>query len=183
MSEKTYNTSNTLTDTNLPSIIPQGVIDTIDDLDVEYHLTQIIGYYNLVKNAGHILQTCEFYQYILNHYYVFGSIQFVLRKDIFIHYVSVIETLVIYKGFNLEYKDKNNEPIRMKNLLDNNDFCKKVPIESNLKQEILSFYNKRNKIHLNRAPENELTQDDFSQDDIDQVRNLLKRISDLLYTH
>ena len=75
--------------------IPRGYIRTSEELGKKYHLIDIVESHNIRKNISYALQLSDYYNFWVNRFNVWGSIEIMLYKQAFINIVSIIEALVL----------------------------------------------------------------------------------------
>lgn len=56
---------------------------------------------NTQKNISYCLQLSDFYNFIVNRFYLWGSVRIMLYKHDFINLVSIIESLVLEAANNI----------------------------------------------------------------------------------
>ena len=149
--------------------IPAGYIRTSKEFQKIYHLNDLVESPNISKNISYALQLSDFYNFVLNRFYIWGSIEIMVCKQAFINVVSIIEALILessncINGFcrksqcqNISKckniickKDRNNMKLAVERLfelgiLDVNE------VEKNRLKEL---YDLRNKIHISLKKEN-----------------------------
>lgn len=172
---------------------PSGYIRVNESFKKKYHLNEIVADQSTVKNISYSLQLSDFYNYIINRFYVWGSIETMLFKSAIINLVSIIEALIFECANNIcspsncknvkscilhfskNQRSNSYEALMKINELKITDFS---DLEMNRIGEIINL---RNRIHIRLATENEFNSSDFSLQLYNEVIGLLQRISTSIY--
>lgn len=96
--------------------IPAGYIRTAQQFVTAYHLTELVLDNSTRKNIAYALQLSDYYNYLVNRFYVWGSVETMFYKQMFVNIISVIEALITESTNRLNIYCKNCKRI---------DKCKK----------------------------------------------------------
>ena len=174
---------------------PSSYIRTNDAFQNKYHLREIVPNKVRRKNIAYSLQLSDFYNFLINRFYVWGSVETMLLKSAIINIVSIIEALtfecvnnictcpdVCGKTSECDYHFNNRqrnrcafEAIKKLNGLGITDF---KPDELNRIHDIIEY---RNHVHIRIAKENEFLNSDFSISTYNELVAFLKRIDNYIY--
>lgn len=155
--------------------IPSGYIRTADSFEEKYHLKEIVVSDEKRRNIAYCFQLSDFYNYIINHFYLWGSVETMLLKQDYINLVSIMETMIIETAKNINYFCNDcvhcrNCPFHlgtskigtMKGALERLD---KTGITSLSNEEIDTLkkvYDLRSRVHMNSVKGNEFINHDFT---------------------
>ena len=170
--------------------IPSGYIRVNEVFQNKYHLKKCVKRTATQKNIAYTLQLSDFFNYILNRFNIWGSVETILYKTAIINLVSVFEALVFEcannicnspdscgfvrgcsKHFTKTQRNNSFEALKRMNELNITDFNEE---EMNRIKEIIGF---RNRVHIRLAEENEFINSDFSMLLYNEVIILLQRLS------
>ncbi len=170
--------------------IPSGYIRVNEVFQNKYHLKECVKRKATQKNIAYSLQLSDFFNYILNRFNIWGSVETILYKTAIINLVSVFEALILEcannictspdscgvvggcpKHFNRTQRNNSLEALKRMNELSITDFNEE---EMNRIKEIIGF---RNRVHIRLAEENEFVNSDFSMSLYNEVIILLQRLS------
>ena len=73
---------------------PSGYIRPKEYLVRKYHLEEIASDWTIRSNIGYALQMSDFYNYLLNRVYFWGSLEKMIYKNAIINLVSVMEAII-----------------------------------------------------------------------------------------
>lgn len=176
--------------------IPSGYIRVNETFQKKYHLQEIVRDQAVKKNIAYSLQLSDFYNYIINRFNVWGSVETMFLKDAVINLVSVFEALVFECANNIccntstctiinecanhfTNKQRNNsyEALVKMNQLHIVNYSEK---QLSRIKEIIEL---RNRVHIRLATENEFNNADFSISLYNEVIQLIQQLSDCIYTN
>lgn len=140
---------------------PAGYIRTSNEFETRYHLSQLVSSKNVRKNISYALQLSDYYNFLINRFYIWGSIETMLIKQAFINLISIIEALILecanklnkycqscHKigicSNNLNKYDRAN----MKNAVDRLVEIGILDLSNDQKDRLVELYDLRNKIHI-----------------------------------
>lgn len=173
--------------------MPQGYIRTSNEFWVKYHLSKIVKKYNVRNNISYNLQLSDYYNLLLNRFYIWGSIRTMMYKQDIINLVSIMEALVTEAIENIfqccdECKKISKCRIRI-NKEQQGKIKYSVPklcemgildFEENEIKRISELYDLRNRVHIRVAAENEFLDNAFCQDTHNEMIGYLIRIAERL---
>ena len=155
--------------------IPSGYIRTSGEFWKQYHLFDIVDNNNVRNNISYALQLSDYYNFIVNRFYVWGSIEIMLYKQAFVNIVSIIEALILETSNNINRYCKNCPRIGKcaKNITrDSRDNMKKAAVKlwelgildfgKTEIDEIIEMYDYRNKIHIRLNEQNEFLDNKYN---------------------
>lgn len=172
---------------------PSGYIRVNESFQSKYHLNEIITKRSTVKNIAYSLQLSDFYNYIFNRFYIWGSVETMFYKSAIITLVSIFEALIFEcannictpcncqlistctKHFSKKQRNNSYEALKKLNELKITDFDN---LEMQRINQIIDF---RNRIHIRLATENEFNSSEFSLSLYNEVILLLQRLSQQIY--
>ena len=182
--------SNYTFDSNNDKIqFPSGYIRTTEYFEKKYFLKNIVKKNHIRKNIEYCLQLTDYYNFLFNRFYIWGSIETMLYKNAIIIVVSVIEALILESVNNIQDNcgkcskiggcgSRFNKEDRksMKKSLDKLCNLEILHLEKDDIDRIKAFYNLRNNIHIRSAKENEFISDAYT---CDVYNELLKSLFDI----
>lgn len=158
-------------------IIPARYVRTKKDFIEIYSLDKIFDSDEKVSNVAYAFQLSDLYNYIINRFKIFGSVETLLYKHAFINVISIIEALVTESANRVFSKCSNcrkgstnkcnrfvkkEERNNMKSALDKFKEFEIINLDDKKISQIKEFYDLRNKIHIILSRENELKSKMFS---------------------
>ena len=174
--------------------VPTGYIRTSKEFCNKYHLGEIVDENNVRKNISYALQLSDFYNYIVNRFYVWGSVEIMIYKQAFINAVSVIEALIIESATRINRHCQNCKNIgKCKNNICKSDRenMKKaaqkmhglgiLKITNEELSKLLEVYDQRNKIHIRLNEHNEFLDGKFDKGLYNETIILMQRIDEVLW--
>lgn len=173
---------------------PSGYIRTASEFWKKYHLKDIVKKRNTRKNISYCLQLSDFYNFIENRFYLWGSVETMLYKQDFVNLVSIIESLVLEAANNISTncstcnkiskckkhiskQDKNN----MKSAIKKMNELGMINLSIENIERIIELYNLRNRIHIRLADNNEFLDNKFNLKLHNETILLLIEITEDLY--
>ncbi len=174
--------------------MPQGYIRTSGEFWRQYHLNDIVDNRNTKNNISYALQLSDYYNYLLNRFYIWGSIERMLYKQAFVNIVSITESLILETANNINKHCKKCPKIGKcgKNLTrDERSNMKKSALKLwkigilDFKEEeinvIVEMYDYRNKIHIRLNEQNEFLDNKYNRELYNQAISYLKQVDDKLW--
>lgn len=174
--------------------VPAGYIRTSGEFWQKYHLTAICDSKNVKNNISYALQMSDYYNFLVNRFNVWGSIETMLYKQAFVNNISIIEALILEcstrinnfcKSCSSIGKCKNNfsraDRDNMKHAVEK---MKAVGILNMSDEEIkllIEMYDLRNKIHIRLNDQNEFLDNKYNMDLYNKSIILLQKVDRLLY--
>lgn len=174
--------------------IPAGYIRTSKKFQNKYHLGDIVESHNTRKNISYALQLSDLYNFLLNRFYMWGSIETMLYKQAFVNFVSIIEALILESSnrinhlckdcpdigkckYNICKNDRENMKRAAKRLfelgiLDINE------VELN---RLIELYDLRNKIHIRLNVQNEFLDRKYNISLYNEAIDLLHKVDVCLW--
>ncbi len=174
--------------------IPSGYIRTSDEFRKKYHLGELVESHNTRKNISYALQLSDLYNFLLNRFNVWGSIEPMLYKQAFINVVSIIEALILESSNRINHFCKQCQNInKCKNNICKNDrinmkFAAEKLFELGIldinemeKNRLIELYNLRNNIHIRLNDQNEFLDRKYNRALYNEAIELLHKADDCLW--
>lgn len=174
--------------------MPQGYIRRSGEFWKQYHLNDIVDDRNTKNNISYALQLSDYYNFLVNRFYVWGSIERMLYKQAFVNIVSIIEALILETSSNINrYCQKCPKIGKCGKNLTKEDRCnmKKsalklweigiLDFEKEEIDEIIEMYDYRNKIHIRLNEQNEFLDNKYNMELYNRVISYLKRVDEKLW--
>ena len=174
--------------------MPQGYIRTSREFWGQYHLNDIVDNRNTKNNISYALQLSDYYNFLLNRFYIWGSIESMLYKQAFVNIVSITESLILEAANNINKYCKECSKIGKcsKNLTkDERSNMKKstlklykigiLDFEEEEISEIVEMYDYRNKIHIRLNEQNEFLDNKYNIALYNRPISYLKQVDDKLW--
>lgn len=174
--------------------MPTGYIRTSNEFCQKYHLYEIVKSQETRKNISYALQLSDYYIFLINRFYVWGSIEAMLYKQAFVNLLSIIEAIILESANNInEYCNKcknigkcaNNiskkERSTMKTALKKLSSLGILEFETDEKERLLELYDLRNKIHIRLNPQNEFLDNKYNMELYNETIGYLKRVDEFLW--
>lgn len=174
--------------------IPSGYIRTSGTFWQKYHLSKIVKSRNTRNNISYALQLSDFYNFLINRFNIWGSIETMLLKQAFVNVVSIIEALILECANNInDYcqkckkigKCQNNLNKRdrenMKNALDKLYHLGIIGLTSDEYTELIELYDLRNKIHIRLNAQNEFLDNKYNQELYNKAIWLLQKVDEQIW--
>lgn len=175
--------------------IPSSYIRVSDYFMNKYHLNSIVKKHYIRKNIAYTFQLSDFQNYLINRFYIWGSVETMFYKSFVINIISIFEAIIFECANNIccsaSSCNKQKECVHhfSKNERNNSSFEALVKMnnigitdfsESELDRikKIIGF---RNRVHIRLAEENEFNSDDFTLKLCNDVLTLLQRLCDKVY--
>lgn len=174
--------------------IPAGYIRTSNEFRNKYHLGDLIESRITRKNISYALQLSDLYNFLVNRFYMWGSIETMLYKQAFVNIVSIIEALILESSNRINHFCKKCQKIgKCKN-----NICKKdrenmkcaaeklfelgiLDINVVEKNRLIELYDLRNKIHIRLNDQNEFLDCKYNMTLYNEVIELLQKVDDCLW--
>lgn len=174
--------------------IPAGYIRTSEEFRSKYHLGELVESHNTRKNISYALQLSDFYNFLVNRFNLWGSIEIMLYKQAFVNVVSIIEALILESSNRINHFCKQCQNIGKCQ----NNICKKdrenmksavvrlcelgiLDINEVEKNRLIELYNLRNKIHIRLNDQNEFLDGKYNMNLYNEVIELLQKVDDCLW--
>ena len=132
--------------------IPAGYVRTSGFFGEQYHLNDIVASRNIKNNISYALQLSDYYNFIVNRFNVWGSIETMLYKQMFVNIVSIIEALIL--------ECSNN--INRQCCLETNPGCI-LSFSDEQKDRLIELYDLRNRIHIRLTDQNEFLDNKYNK--------------------
>lgn len=174
--------------------VPSGYIRTSGEFWNKYHLAEIVADRNVRNNISYALQLSDYYNFILNRFNVWGSIEIMLYKQAFINIVSIIEALILESSTRINLhcqkckdigKCKNNicksDRENMKKAAEKLYEIGVLKITGVELKRLIELYDYRNKIHIRLNEQNEFLDKKFDRNLYNETIELMKKIDDCLW--
>ena len=156
--------------------IPAGYVRTSGFFGEQYHLNDIVVSRNIKNNISYALQLSDYYNFIVNRFNVWGSIETMLYKQMFVNIVSIIAALILECSNNINTFCKECHQISncSKNIRKEDRSNMKLAVEKLAQLHILSFsdeqkgrlielYDLRNRIHIRLTDQNEFLDNKYNK--------------------
>lgn len=173
--------------------MPQGYIRTSAEFFGKYHLGSIVKKYNTRNNISYNLQLSDYYNLLLNRFYIWGSIRTMLYKQDIINLVSIMEALITEATENIfqccDSCTKIGKCAIRLNKHGQGSIKESIPklcemaildFDENEINRIVEIYDLRNRVHIRLAEENEFLDNSFCQDTHNELIGLLIRATEQL---
>lgn len=174
--------------------VPAGYIRKSGDFWKEYHLADLVASQNTRNNISYALQLTDYYNFLVNRFYVWGSIERMIYKQAFVNVISIIEALVLECANRMNHyckkcpniaKCKNNlckdDREKMKRTVSKLCEMGVLEFEEKEKERIIELYDLRNRIHIRLNEQNEFLDNKYNVDLYNETICLLKSIDEQLY--
>ena len=173
--------------------MPAGYIRKSGEFWEKYHLAELVESRNTSNNISYALQLSDYYNYIVNRFNVWGSIEIMLYKQAFVNIVSIIEALILESANRINQYCKRCPDIgRCKN-----NICKKdrenmksavlklsdmgvLDLSEDEKNRLIELYDYRNKIHIRLNEQNEFLDNKYNRNLYNEVIRLLQKVDEQL---
>ena len=177
--------------------IPAGYIRKSDIFWEKYHLSDIIEIQSVGKNITYALQLSDYYNFIVNRFNIWGSIERMLYKQMFVNVIAVIEALILECANNvnsfckkncskakncLNYINKNSRG-NMRQAVEKLFEIGILSFSEEEKNRLIEFYILRNKIHIRLNKENEFLDNKFNCKLYNEAINMLHNVTECIYTN
>lgn len=176
--------------------IPSQYIRTKDYFYEKYHLNIIVSTWDVRNNIAYSFQVSDLYNYLINRFNIWGSVETMLYKNAIINLVAIFEAFISECAHNICMcpsqcgktnkckvhfsKDQRGKTydglIKMRKL----GIVNYSDEEMSRIKEIIDL---RNRIHIRLAENNEFNSSDFCLALYNEVIGLLKEISEAIYTN
>jgi len=174
--------------------IPPGYIRTSGAFWQSYHLNEIVKERNTKNNISYALQLSDFYNFLVNRFNIWGSIEIMLYKQAFVNIVSIIEALILECANNInDYcktcprigKCSNNlskyDRENMKSALNKLYQLGIVRLTNDEYNSLVELYDLRNKIHIRLTQQNEFLDNKFNCELYNKSIQLLQTIDQQIW--
>ena len=179
--------------------VPKHYVRSKDYFMTEYKLYRICSghgenAYNIASNIAYHLILSDFYNFQLNRMGFYGPVLALMYKQATINVVSIIEGL--FKAYiETAHKPciccpqaetcenritKRQIKQRFQDLIQVYESCKILDLSEELRQTLLDLYVYRNRIHVMKSTENELTSEEHTQEKYNQAIDTLKMTAALM---
>lgn len=176
--------------------IPAGYIRKSGDFWSKYRLNEIAVERNTKNNISYALQLSDYYNFIVNRFNIWGSIEIVLYKQMFVNIVSIIEALILECASNINLHCRKCPKIgRCENNINKEERNNmKLAIEKlrelgilifneTEKQRLIELYDLRNKVHIRLNKQNEFLDNKYNQKLYNEAIVYLKRIDEMIFVN
>ena len=173
--------------------MPQGYVRTSGEFFRKYHLESIVKKYNTRNNISYNLQLSDYYNLLLNRFYIWGSIRTMMYKHDIINLVSILEALITEATENIfqccNACKKINKCEKRLNKREQGSLKYSIPklckmgildFDETEVNRIVEIYDLRNRVHIRLAEENEFLDNSFCQDTHNELIGLLIRVAERL---
>lgn len=173
--------------------IPSGYIRTSAHFFAKYHLNEIVKDFQVRNNISYSLQVSDFYNYLVNRFHIWGSVETVFFKNAIINHVSILEALVFECANNICSPDgckKINNCKRHFNKKQRENSFKAlkrlkeigvVDYDDKKIARIKEIIDLRNRVHIRLAKENEFNSSDFCLSLYNEVVLLTQNLAEDIY--
>lgn len=174
--------------------IPAGYIRTSKEFWNKYHLGDLVESLNTRKNISYALQLSDLYNFLLNRFYMWGSVEIMLYKQAFVNIVSIIEALILESSnrINLFCKQCSNISKCQNNICQRDRENMKCAAEKLFelgildineveKNRLIELYDLRNKIHIRLNDQNEFLDYKYNRALYNEVIEMLQKVDDCLW--
>ena len=174
--------------------IPSGYIRTSREFWQKYHLSDIVKNRNTKNNISYALQLSDYYNYVLNRFNIWGSIEIMIYKQAFINVVSIIEALLLESATRINHycqscrrigKCKNNfsrlDRTNMKKVSEKFYLAGVLDLTESEISRLKEMYDYRNKIHIRLNEQNEFLDSKYNVELYNEATSLLQKIDECLW--
>lgn len=175
--------------------IPSGYIRTVETFYKKYHLDKIVARKETRRNMSYALQLSDLYNYYINRFNIWGSVEAMLIKSAIINFISIFEVLVYECANNICHnaaacrkikdckyhfsnKERNNSIYEALLKMQRLNITEFTEDEMTTIQQIIQL---RNNVHIRLANVNEYTESKFSLDEYNNLVCLLQKLCDQIY--
>ena len=176
--------------------IPSGYIRRSGEFRRLYHLNEIVSNRNTKNNTSYALQLSDYYNFVLNRFYIWGSIETMFYKNAFVNIISIVEALILESAnqinqycknclkikecpHNISKKDRSNMKFSVNKLFELGILNMKVEE----KNRLLELYDFRNKIHIRLNEQNEFLDNIYTQKLYNEAIVFLQKVDRLLWVN
>lgn len=176
--------------------IPTGYVRRSGEFWSKYRLNEIVIERNTRNNISYALQLSDYFNFIVNRFNVWGSIEIMLYKQMFVNVVSIIEALVLECSSNINLYCQKCDRIGKceKNLNKEERGNMKCAVEKMVVLGILTFndteknrlielYDLRNKVHIRLNKQNEFLDNKYNKELYNETIVFLKRIDEMIFVN
>lgn len=173
--------------------MPKGYVRTSRHFFKKYHLGNIVKEYNMRNNISYNLQLSDYYNLLLNRFYIWGSVRTMLYKQDIINLVSIFEALITEATENIFQCCEDCKRInKCKKRLNKHEqgsmktsipkLCEMGILDFNEKEveRIKEIYELRNRVHIRLTSKNEFLDNSFCQETHNELIGLLIRATERL---
>ncbi len=181
-------------DVNKRIRVPAGYVRTSGEFLDKYHLNEIVISRNIRNNISYALQLSDYYNFFLNRFNVWGSIEIMLYKQAFVNIISIIEALILESANRINdfCKSCSNIGRCNKNISKTDRSNMKLAVEKMNqlgimhfdeidKNRLLELYDLRNKIHIRLNEQNEFLDNKYNRNLYNETIGFLQRVDDFLW--
>lgn len=174
--------------------IPAGYIRTSCEFGNKYHLDDLVESHNTRKNISYALQLSDYYNFLVNRFNVWGSIEIMLYKQAFINVISIIEVLVLESSNRINhFCQQCQNTNKCKNIINKTDRGNMKRAAERLfelgildineveKNRLIELYNLRNKIHIRLNDQNEFLDCKYNVTLYNEAIEMLQKVDDCLW--
>ena len=170
--------------------IPSGYIRVTTYFYNKYHLNEIVKTWQVRDNIAYSFQVSDFYNYLINRFNIWGSVETMFYKNAIINLVSIFEAFVFECANNIcECPSACGKVQKCKyhfsNSQRNNSFaalCRMkelgiVDYSEEKMERIKEIIDLRNRVHIRLAKNNEFNSSDFCLELYNEVIELVQDVS------
>lgn len=175
--------------------IPAGYIRFNELFQEKYKLESIVKKKETQKNIAYLFQLSDFFNYVINRFNVWGSVETMLYKTAIVNFVSILEALIFECANNIckprncqkiktcpNHFSKNQRSISFEALKKLNELGITDFSDDELKR-IKYIIDLRNKIHIRLSERNEYISSEFSLSLYNELIGLLQKLSERIYNY
>lgn len=173
---------------------PTGYIRTSGEFWNTYHLAEIVNFRDVRNNISYALQLSDYYNFLVNRFNIWGSIEIMLYKQAFVNLISIIEALILecanrinahcqlcdqigQCSNNINKTDRYN----MKNAVNKLTEIGILNLSEVQKDRLIELYEMRNKIHIRLNEQNEFLDNKFNRDLYNETIGMLQYVDTQIY--
>lgn len=174
--------------------IPSGYIRVNEAFSNKYQLNTLCASVAVRKNIAYSLQLSDFFSFILNRFFIWGSIESVLLKLAIINIASIIEALILEVANRIcDHPNSCGRVSTCQNHMNKKErdfiqdaFCKLqefkvIELDGQDIALFIQIIGLRNNVHIRLADENEFTRGDYSLNMYNKSIKLLQKIAEQLF--
>ena len=174
--------------------IPSQYIRTKEYFYEKYHLYVIVSTWDVRNNIAYSFQMSDLYNYLMNRFNIWGSVETMLYKNAIINLISILEAFISECANNIcccpsecgklqkcKLHFSNNQRNRTYDGLIKMKKLGVVDYDDSQMDRIKEIIDLRNRVHIRLAENNEFNSSDFCLALYNEVIGLLKQISEAIY--
>lgn len=173
---------------------PTGYVRTVNQFTKEYKLNDLILEDTTKKNIAYALQLSDYYNFMVNRFNIWGSVETMFYKQMFLNIISVIEALIVECSNRINNAcidcDKSSKCANVINKHSRGNMKDSVKrlnemgimgLSSEEMDRLIELYDLRNNIHIRLNEQNEFMDDVFNLYLYNESITFLRKIDSVIY--